>query len=216
MDSKVAPKSPILAILSVALFSSAIVAAYPLIIAGAVTCPTTTDTVHGVTYSVTIQGADGSCPTTYADSSHLVHYVLSTGAAQNPYTVKISASGCVNCPPIQVYARGWADGTIFCGSPSPACVNSGPWTGSINAQVQAGKTCDTAPVFVKFSGTKPPQSNMLILEAGTGGVCGSATSTTSHTSTTHSTTTSHTTTSSRTTSTTISSSTSTTSRTGGG
>jgi len=199
---------------TVVLFSSAILVAYPLIVSSAASCASTTDTVHSVTYTITVQGADGSCPSTYADSSHLVHYVLSTSPSQNPYTVSISTNSCAGCPPLKVYANGWAQGTTFCGSPAPACADSGPWSGTINAGVQNGKTCDTAPVFVQFSSNvHPSKMNMLILEAGTGGVCGQVTTTTS--TTTHSTTstTTHSSTTTKTTSSTTTTSHTTTSKT---
>lgn len=143
-----------------------------LISAQALACPVNSTSGNGDTFNVVITGKDGSCPSTYSNSG-ITHYALSTGAAQNPYTVVLSNCVGTNCPPTNIKVLGWDTVGDRCGGSKPACSSTGPWTFTIDATVQAGKGCDTAPVKVTGNGGQP----VLILEAGTGDVC---TGTTSH------------------------------------
>jgi hypothetical protein len=162
--------SSVIAVPSIALSSSSI-AILPVVSASSSCTFTTTQSSTGYTYNVTFSGKDGSCPTEYADSSHLLHVILSTGGAQNPYSISITPTSCSGCPPSEVHVLGWAGDVVFC---SGSCSASGPWTGTVNATVQAGKGCDTAPIMIKF-GDKGQGAPVVILEAGVGGDCGSIT-----------------------------------------
>jgi hypothetical protein len=147
----------------------------------AVTCPTLSTSGNGDTFSVVVTGADGSCPSTYSNSG-ITHYLLSTDSGQNPYTVTLSDCSGSNCPPTEIIIQGWAGNQIACGPlPNTPCSSSGPWMFNIDATVQAGESCDTAPVKVTGTSGQP----VLILEAGTGGDCsGQTTSITTITSST--------------------------------
>ncbi|MHB1909295.1 MAG: hypothetical protein ACYCQJ_10575, partial [Nitrososphaerales archaeon] len=176
----------------------------------------TTQSGTGYTYTVTITGKDLSCPQQYADSSHLLHVVLSTASAQNPYTISITETPPNQAPnaPTEVQVLGWANNVVFCSASTTACSVNGPWSGQIDATVQSGKTCNTAPILINFGSGQGKTA--VILEAGVGGVCSTSTTTTttSTTPTSSTTTTSTTPTSSTTTtSTTPTSSTTTTSTT---
>ncbi len=153
--------------------------AVPLsIISSAVSCPTNTTSGNGDTFNVVVTGADGSCPTTYSQSG-LTHYLLSTGAAQNPYIVTLSSCSGSNCPPTEIIIQGWAGNEVACGGIQPACSSTGPWTFTVDASVQSGQSCDTAPVKVTGTSGQP----VLILEAGVGGDCGGTSTSTSSTTT---------------------------------
>jgi hypothetical protein len=119
-----------------------------------------------------VTGYDGSCPSVYS-SSHIIHYVLSTGLAQNPYTIALSSCSGSNCPPTEIIVRGWAGNEIVCGGTgTQSCSTSGPWIFNVDATVQASKERKTAPVKVTGS-TSSREETVLILEAGVGGVCSS-------------------------------------------
>lgn len=143
-------------------------------------CPTHTSTFNGGSDSIKVKitGADGSCPTTYS-SSGTIHYVLSTGSAQNPCTVVLSNCSGPACPPSQLWIGGWGPGKV--GPSFPTL----PYSFTLDATVQKGKECDTAPL--KIDGTSGAPA--VILEAGVGGDCGSTTTTTTSTSAITSTTT---------------------------
>jgi hypothetical protein len=131
-------------------------------------CPSYTTSGNGDTFTVEVTGADGSCPPVYSSSS-IIHYVLSTSSAQNPYMITLSDCHGTNCPPTEIIVQGWAGNLVVCGGTEPACSSSGPWTFQVDATVQADKACDTAPVKVTGTGGQP----VLILEAGVGDVCSS-------------------------------------------
>jgi hypothetical protein len=111
-----------------------------------------------------VTGNDGSCPSVYS-SSHIIHYVLSTGLAQNPYTITLSSCSGSNCPPTEIIVRGWAGNEIVCGGTgTQSCSTSGPWIFNVDATVQASKERKTAPVKVTGS-TSSREETVLILEA---------------------------------------------------
>ena len=139
----------------------------------AASCPSNTTSGNGDTFNVVVTGADGSCPPTYS-SSGLTHYALSSGAAQNPYTIALSSCSGTNCPPTEIIIQGWGSNEVVCGGGQPACSSTGPWTFNVDATVQSGKACDTAPVKVTGTAGQPD----LILEAGVGGVCAATTTVT--------------------------------------
>lgn len=157
-------------------------------VAHAITCPTNTTSGAGVTLDVRVTGADGSCPSSYSNSP-IIHYALSTGGTQNPYSIVLSNCVGDNCPPTEIIIQGWANNQVVCGGAQPACSSTGPWTFQLDATVQAGQSCDTAPVKIFGHKGQP----IGIMEAGTGDVCSTTTTTTSTSSTTTSTTTTTTT-----------------------
>lgn len=139
-------------------------------------CPSYNVIVDGYTYSVTLTGADGSCPTTYSNSP-VPHLLLSTSTAANPYTVNVACNPVESgCTPNNILILGWGNEAI-CGSGGGltgiACVTGGPWSGQLDATVQANKACNTAPLKINGPGGQAD----LILEAGVGGDCTSSTPT---------------------------------------
>jgi hypothetical protein len=137
--------------------------------AHAIGCPTYTTSGNGDTFNVQITGKDLSCPSTYS-SSGIIHYALSTASGANPYTVVLSNCAGSICPPTNIKVLGWDIVGDRCGGSKPACPATGPWTFTIDATGQLSKTCDTAPAKIAGNGGQP----VLILEAGTGGVCSPA------------------------------------------
>jgi len=132
----------------------------------AIGCPVYSTSGDGDTFNVQITGKDLSCPSTYS-SSGMVHFVLSTAPGANPYTVVLSKCAGSICPPTNIKVVGWDPVGDRCGGSRPACSSTGPWTFTIDATVQIGKACDTAPA--KIAGN--PGQPILILEGGVGGVC---------------------------------------------
>lgn len=158
-----------------------IVLALSLGVAHATTAISTDGTYkYGASYTITITGADSSNPSTFSMSS-IAHFVLSTGAAQNPYTMKIEltspgtgsdGAGCGTgqcTTPTAIKVSGWGPGALsFTGTGT----NADPWVISVSATVQANNPCDTAPVMVSFKQSGADGDTVAILEAGVGGVCG--------------------------------------------
>ena len=161
----------------------ALLALPALPLSSAIACPTyTTSHSNGYTFTVQVTGHDGSCPSTYCNSG-TIHYVLSTSASANPYTIILT--GCIpgtseSCPPSVVTFQGWTLSgiTTVCKSTGTACTSTIAF--NVDATVQADESCNT--LNVKAGGDV-----ILILEAGVGGDC-SGTSTTSTTTKTTSTT----------------------------
>ncbi len=157
-------------------------------LSSAVACPTyTTSHATGYTFTVQVTGADGSCPSTYS-SSGTIHYVLSTSASANPYTIVLT--GCIpgvseSCPPSDVTYQGWTLSgiTTVCSDATTACTSTITFT--VDATVQTDEPCNT--LNVKAGGDV-----ILILEAGTGGDCSGTSTSTTTTTTTSTTTTSST------------------------
>lgn len=129
-------------------------------------CPIYSTSGNGDTFNVMIVGADNSCPPIYSNSA-TIHYALLTGLNENPYTVTLSGCSGTVCPPTEIILTGWANNQIVCGGSKPACSQNGPWTFNVNATVQAGQVCNTAPVKIAGTSGQP----VLILEAGQGGDC---------------------------------------------
>jgi hypothetical protein len=144
----------------------------------AVACPVYSSSFNSGTIDVQITAADGTCPGTYSNSP-TIHYALSTGTSENPYTVVLSNCVGADCPPTEIIVQGWAGNQIVCGGTAPACSSSGPWSFLLDATVQASSTCNTAPVKINGQSGSP----VTILEAGVGGDCTSTTTTTSTSST---------------------------------
>ncbi|HEV2138471.1 MAG TPA: hypothetical protein VGR53_06485 [Nitrososphaerales archaeon] len=130
----------------------------------AVLCPTfVTNNSAGAHYVVRITGADGSCvtPVSYDNSGASpgrAHVNLGTGGAQNPYTVTLVSCSGATCPPSQIWIGGWGPGNV--GS-SPYTL---PFSFTLNAGVQAGIACTTAPLKVDSN----KGVSIIQLEAGTG------------------------------------------------
>jgi hypothetical protein len=130
----------------------------------AVSCPTfVTNNSAGASYTLRIVGADGSCvlPVSYDNSGASpgrAHVNFGTGASQNPYTITIVSCGGTNCPPSQIWIGGWGPGDV--GS-SPYSIL---YSFTLDASVQAGESCSTAPL--KVAGNVG--ASIIQIEGGTG------------------------------------------------
>lgn len=134
---------------------------------------TTKQSGTGYTYCVEIVSTTGVIPPTYADASHLLHVVLSTNPDQNEYTIIVTPISCLGCSPkapSEVQVLGWAGDNVFCKArTATTCSPNGPWVGNLNASVQAGIACNTAPLKISFG--HGSGSTAVIFEAGVGGDC---------------------------------------------
>lgn len=132
----------------------------------AASCPTfASNNSDGSKYFVSIRGADGSCvgPSSYDGSGASpgrAHVALSSGTAQNPYTITLASCTGADCPPPTVWVGGWGPGTVCSG---PCAM---PFSFSLNAHVESGVSgCDdTAPLKVATDTTNG--APLVIIEGG--------------------------------------------------
>jgi hypothetical protein len=149
--------------LIVLLGGSAVLSTVP---AAYASCPSYSVQFNGFTYTLSVTARDGSCPAPYSNST-ILHLDLSTGVAQNPYTVTLSCStpGCASISNIIIL--GWGNFAI-CGTSQslsgPPCASGPPWTHALDATVQANTKCGTAPLKINGASGQPD----AILEAGLG------------------------------------------------
>lgn len=163
------PSNTVFIVALLALAAFLFIGGVPLVHVSASGCPSYLVTEGSTNYLITVTAYDGSCPTTYSNSP-LQHLLLLTGDGSNPYTVTVACqvSGCTT--PNNIVILGWGNVAI-CGSSQslsgPACTTGGPWSGHLDATVQATQACNTAPLKIDGNGGQPE----LILEAGVGGDC---------------------------------------------
>jgi len=163
-------RRPSLSLLMGILLFVGLLAVIPSSPAAVASCPTYTVMFNSFNYFVTVSGANGSCPTTFSLSG-ILHLVLSTAGAQNPYTVVVSPDCSTStCTPNNIVILGWANIAI-CGTSqslsAAPCSTNGPWSGSLDATVQANQACNTAPLKINGNSGIP----QVIFEAGVGGDC---------------------------------------------